>query len=171
VRVRSVASPGGESYDVLVEWLPRWRFLAGRFSRWRRRRRDDGADGTGWLDALDIPFSLDVDDLLVGLALLVAFIVGVAVFWWVVLPALLLFLDGLVVVVLLLVGLVARVLLRRPWTVLVHRVGPPQASDGGVADTTVQVIGWRRALRTRDSIADALASGASVVVATAAPPS
>ena len=163
VHVRSLTTPSSQSYDVTVEWMPRWRLLAGRFSGWRSRRRGPDRPDVGWLDSLEIPWSFDVDDLLVGIALLVAFVVGVLLFWWLVLPALLLVLDGLVVGVLLVAGVLARVVLRRPWTVLVRRTGD---SDGGAAEVAVQVNGWRRALRTRDAIADALTDGASVTAAT-----
>jgi len=166
VHVRSVTTPSSQSYDVTVEWLPRWRLLAGRFSGWRSRRKKADRGELGWLDNLDF-LSFDFDDLLAGIALLVAFIVFGLLFWWLLLPALLLVLDGLVVAILLLVGVTARVVLRRPWTILVRDTG---AKNGEVADTRVQVTGWRRALRTRDAIADSLAAGMAVTAATSALP-
>ena len=167
VHVRSLTTPSSQSYAVTVEWLPRWRLLAGRFSGWRGRRGKANKGKTSWLDNLDIPWSFDVDDLLAGIALLVAFVVFALLFWWLLLPALLLVLDGLVVGVLLLVGVTARVVLRRPWTVLVRRTDD---SDGEATAIRIQVTGWRRALRTRDVIADALASGTSVAAATSTTP-
>jgi len=171
VHVRSVTTPSSQSYDVTVEWLPRWRLLAGRFSGWRSRRKNADRGEPSWLDNLDF-LSFDFDDLLAGIALLIAFVVVGLLFWWLLLPALLLVLDGIVVAVLLVLGVAARVVLRRPWTVLVSRT---DASDGEVAgtsaaDTRVQVTGWRRALRTRDAIADALTAGAAVTAATSALP-
>jgi hypothetical protein len=160
-----VVTPIGQSYDVTVEWLPRWRLLAGRFSGWRARRREARNGKSSWLDNLDFLNADDLDDILAVIAIVVAVVVAFLLFWWLLLPALLLVLDGLVIAVLLVLGIVARVVLRRPWSVLVQR-----NDDGEPAETRVQVIGWRRALHTRDAIADALKSGASMTAATAAVP-
>jgi hypothetical protein len=74
-----------------------------------------------------------------------------ALFWWLLLPLLLLVLDVLVVVALVIAGVAGRVLFRRPWTV--------RASGPAGAEATAAVVGWRAALRTRDEIADKLRMG------------
>lgn len=160
MRVRTATTPAGDVYDVAVEWLPRWRLLARRIGGWRskdpsRRRRD----GDSWLDRLDLPVVPDVDDLLVGIAVIVGLVVAGLLFWWLLLPLLLVVLDGLVVLALVLVGGLGRVLFRRPWTVVVRR--------GGAVVARVGVVGWRRALHVRDEIAGDLAAGLSVTAVAA----
>ena len=67
-----------------------------------------------------------------------------ALFWWMVVPLLLLVLDGVAVFALLLLGIVLRGVFRRPWRVLA--ACPTEQHE-------VRVVGWCRALRARDQIA------------------
>jgi hypothetical protein len=166
---RSLTAPDGRTYQVAVEWLPRWRGLAdrlgdrfgGRWSRTRRQRRRD--EGASWWDGLDLPLIGDADDLLAGLATLFVVIMLGLLLWWLLLPLLLLVLDGLAVAVLVLLGLVARVAFRRPWTVAVWYIDP---ETGGRTVTRIRIVGWRRAVRARDTIVSSLRAGASLRSAT-----
>lgn len=99
VRVVRVTDLQGVQWQVSVCWRPRHRALVRRIGGWRRDKRKDRDNG---LDNLD-PFSgIDapdaggcVEDIAIGFAIVVAVIVSVGVFWWGVLPLLLLLLDGL----------------------------------------------------------------------------
>jgi Zn-dependent protease with chaperone function len=147
----AAVSPAGVEWSVRVVWEPRWRALARRFGGWRRRRKDAGGSGGGW----DLPFpdvnGLDGDGCLVAIGVVLAIIVFGLLFWWLLLPLLLLFLDLVAVVLLLVIGIVARVLFRRPWIV--------QATAITGETVTVNVVGWRRALRRRDELAEQLRHG------------
>jgi len=114
-----------------------------------------GGGGGGWdLDGLDEGFAI----VLAVVVALVAVVVAAAAFWWVVLPLLAVVVDAAVVVVLGVVGLVARVVLRRPWTV--------QATSSRGDRFTRKVVGWRHALRERDEMVSALRNGALRVART-----
>ncbi len=156
MRTVSVATPEGREWAVRVVWQPRWRALARRFGGWRRKRRsssDDGGGGGGgggdFLSALG-------DDLIGALVAIVGMILFGLVFWFLLLPLALLVVDVLVVVLLLLLAIPARVLLRRPWT-----VEAVSANWDGDTETwfATDVVGWRRALDTRDDIAQKLTAG------------
>jgi hypothetical protein len=161
VRTVSVKAPEGTPWEVCVVWAPRWRALARRFGGWRAKRTGrsgevvDGALQVGG----DLPSSgggggggFDLGDEIVAIVVIgIAFILGVALFWWVLLPLLLVMLDVVIVLILLAGSIVARVLLRRPWTV--------EATAPGHDRFTTHVIGWRAALRRRDEIADSLRHG------------
>lgn len=136
-------------WAVRVVWAPRHRALVRRIGAWRRRTRDEekrsGSGGSGsWLD-------FPADDLFFWIFLAVLAILAAGLLlWWVVIPLLLLLLDILIVFVLLLLGLAARILIRRPWTV---------EAESASETHSVEVIGWRRALRARDGIANGLKTG------------
>jgi hypothetical protein len=153
-----VQGTDGATWRVRVVWEPRWRALARRFGGWRRNRKGGSLDAGG----LDLPSGSHSggggggwgdlgDDIAIGIAIIVGMIVFGVLFWWLLLPLLLLVLDVVVVVVLLIVGIVSRVLFRRPW--IVEATGP-----GGTRVGT-DVVGWRAALRSRDEIADRLRLG------------
>jgi len=91
---------------------------------------------------------------LVGIAVIVGLIVFGVLFWFVLLPLLLVLLDFLVVVVLAL-AIPARVLLRRPWTI----EAVPATEEGHDNRFSTQVVGWRRARRVRDEIVQKLRDG------------
>ncbi|MEU4244919.1 hypothetical protein [Actinoplanes sp. NPDC026619] len=162
MRTVTVQASDGVTWRVRVVWEPRWRALARRFGGWRRRRKGDdggpdlggldlssgghhgGGGGGGWSDL--------GDDIAVLIAVVIGLIVFGFVFWWLLLPLLLLVLDVVVVIVLLIVGVVARVLFRRPW--IVEATGGSPGSP-----VTAEVVGWRAALRTRDEMAEKLRLG------------
>jgi len=161
VRTVSVTAPEGTPWNVRVVWAPRWRAFARRFGGWRAKRTGhsgDVVDGALQVGG-DIPTSgggggggLNLGDEIAAVVIIgVAFVLGVALFWWVLLPLLLVMLDVVIVVILLVVSIVARVLFRRPWTV--------EATAAGHDQLTTHVVGWRAALRRRDEIADSLRRG------------
>lgn len=152
MRTRTARPATGPAHDVAVQWAPRWALVIRRIRRWHRRRNRDTPD------VIEAATSIDVDDgvgILVWIAGAIAFVVGVLLVWWLVVPLLLLVLDLAVVVVVLVLGLVARTLLRRPWAVAVT----PADHDEPVL-ARADVLGWRRALGVRDAIARHLAAGA-----------
>lgn len=149
MRIVRVTDPSGVEWLVRVEWAPRHRALVRHFGAWRRGRKKE--DGSRWDWIPDWFPSFPGDDILgpifVALFVLVA---SALLLWWVVLPLLFLLIDALVLLALFVLGLGVRILLRRPWTV--------QASAGEQV-RSVQIAGWRRALRARDGIAAGLKSG------------
>lgn len=151
VRAIRVTDPSGVDWLVRVEWAPRHRALVRRVGAWRRGtrggRKKKGASSSRWDWFPDIP----ADDILgpIFLALFVL-LAAVLLLWWVVLPLLFLLVDALVLLVMLVLGLGVRVLLRRPWTV--------QATAGEHV-RSVEIVGWRRAVRARDGIAAGLHTG------------
>ena len=106
-----------------------------------------GGGNGGWLDSLDDAFAVIVAAIVVFLAVIVA----AAVVWWVVLPLLLLVVDGLVAAGALVLGTLARLVLRRPWTV--------EAVSTRGDRFAKQVVGWRNARRERDDLVHALGNG------------
>ena len=109
-----------------------------RFSKLHRRKNPRSTDkDSRWWDFLDFPAG-DFD-LLAAIAVV---IVAVLLLWFLVFPLLLILIDVVLVVVLFLTGLAARVLLRRPWTVVATR------TDG--VEIEREVVGWRA---SRDEIA------------------
>jgi hypothetical protein len=144
-----VQTPQGEVWQVRVVWQPRWSALVRRFGGWRRKRKG-AREG---IDALDTASGCDGDlgAIVFGIVL---FVVGGLLLWFFLLPLLLLAVDIIVVIVLLAAAIPARVLLRRPWTV-------EAVTDDGQNEKvfSVDIVGWRRALETRDDIADKLGKG------------
>jgi hypothetical protein len=152
VTSRVVAAPDGTQWTVRVVWVPRWRALARRFGGWRHKRKRKGVDvdpGDAASGVLDIGSA--GDEILVVVVIFIGVILAAVLFWWVLLPLLLVVLDLLIVLILLAVGVVARVLFRRPWTVEATAEGAETIQDG--------VVGWRAALRRRDELAEQLRAG------------
>jgi hypothetical protein len=150
MRTVVATTPRGVQWRVRVVWQPRWRALARRFGGWRRNRRSgggSGGSGGSWDPTGAVDFG---DDLLVGIAVVIGLILFGLLFWFLLLPLLLLVLDMLVVIVLLMLAIPARVLLRRPWTI---------EAVAGAERFETHTIGWRRALRVRDEIAQRLRDG------------
>lgn len=120
----------GRAWVVRRRWAPRHVSMA---RSWLERRRAErgGGDGSGWADLFTLP--ADLDDLAfvaIAIAVIVLlFVAGV--------PLLLAVVDLAVVLVLTLLGVLARVVLRRPWTV------EARSDDGSVVER--QVVGWRAA--------------------------
>lgn len=142
---RTVTTPRNEQWQVRRLWAPRlqgetlWARFRRRLRR-VRRRSDDVGDVAGC--------GLDLVDDLVVVAAVVA--VGLFVVFFAV-PLLIAVLDVLVIVLLTVLGVAARVLLRRPWTV--EATGP----DG--LRRTWRVVGWRNAGELVDEVANDLAHG------------
>jgi hypothetical protein len=123
------------------------------------------------LDVLSNGCLFDLDDIpVIGMVLLAVALaviaVGLVVFGvFVVVPFLLALIDLLVIGIVALVGLLGRLVLRRPWTI------EARADDGTVL--TWNVVGWRPGRERRDEIAALLASGVvppdATVVATPTP--
>ena len=108
-----------------------------RFSKLHRRKNPRSTDKSSrWWDFLDIPGDLDV------LAAVALVIVALLLLWFLVFPLLLILIDVVLVIVVFVAGLAARVLLRRPWTVVATR------ADG--VEIEREVVGWRA---SRDEIA------------------
>ncbi len=106
-----------------------------------------GSNGGGWLNDVDDGFGLVAAIGVVLLGVVAAF----AVFWWALLPVLLVVLDFTLVILLLVLGTIARVLFRRPWTV------SARSADGDLVHK--RVVGWTKALRARDDLAQAIQNG------------
>ncbi|MDY7100741.1 MAG: hypothetical protein S0880_06095 [Actinomycetota bacterium] len=127
----------------------RWVTLAGTETwsgrLWRRVRRmfrnlGDLSDGSGVLDLLGETFAIVV---------VVILVVVLAVF--VAVPLLLIIVDLLVVALLVVVGFVARILFRRPWTV------EATADDG--TRIRWRIKGWGASGDWRDDVARRLSLG------------
>ncbi|WP_117211982.1 hypothetical protein [Allorhizocola rhizosphaerae] len=151
MRTVNVTTPEGRGWAVRVVWQPRWRALARQFGGWRRKRRS-----SGWGDGVGDFVPAFGDDILAVIAVIVGMVLFGVLFWFVLLPLVLLIVDVLVVVLLMLLAIPARVLLRRPWTVEAASADPDGDTESWFA---ADVVGWRRALDTRDDIAQKLASG------------
>lgn len=142
---RTVTGVDGRTWTVRRRWVPR----LGAESLWGRFRRRVRSAVRRVLDSADIaPGGFDVLGEGLVTAFVVVFMVMLAVFT--VVPVLVAVLDVLVILVLAALGFVARVLLRRPWTV--------EASAEGSRRRTWRVVGFRAAGREVDRIADGLAS-------------
>jgi hypothetical protein len=125
----------GTRWTIRRRWTPRWtRVDVGkRFRQFHRRRSGSGKsdDRRRWWEWLDFPVGDDF-----GLLVIIgAVIAAVLLLWFAVIPLLLVLVDVLVVVVVFVVGVSARVLLRRPWTVVATRI------DG--VEIEREVVGWR----------------------------
>jgi hypothetical protein len=111
-----IGAPDGRTWRVRRHWLPRLREdrWPVRFRRWARElvrdvRARDVFEGVGCVaDLLEAAAVVAVGLAVVVLVLLLAFVVAPVVFALV---------DALVVLVLAGLGVLARVVLRRPWTV------------------------------------------------------
>lgn len=124
--------------------------------RWRSRfHPKDGLQAT--IDAAD---AVDVADFLGGI--LVPVVVGIAVIVVLVvvlllgLPVLLLALEALILVVLVAWNIVARAVLRRPWTIVAEEVATSR-TDRQLR--VWRVVGWRASGRAVDDIARHLEAG------------
>lgn len=143
---RTVTTPAGDVWRVRRLWAPRlqgesllaraWR----RMGRARRVGRGIGESDPGCF----MDFS---DGLVVGLLVIAA--VLLLIFF--VIPLLAALVDVVILVVLTLLGIVARVLFRRPWVI--------EATTPARPRHTWRVIGWRASGEAVDDIADALAHG------------
>lgn len=147
-------TPDGAEWRVRVVWVPRWRVLVRRFGGWRRGRGSGGGEGF-WGSLADGGSSAGSDVLGYLVTVIAMFTVGL-VFWFVLLPLLLLVVDVVAVAALLAVAVPTRVLARRPWMVEAVHVVPYGTDERFVP---AQVMGWRAALRKRDEVAERIRRG------------
>lgn len=146
----TVTDPQGGAWTVRRRWIPHRTGigLKARFRRRRRaRRRDRNRDR--WYDGLDIGDGcLDVDGIVIAVGVIVAVLLLVFFGW----PLFLLLLDVVWLVVVLVLGVLGRVVLGRPWDV--EAVGP----DG--LRRRWRVKGFRAAGRKAAELAQHVALGA-----------
>lgn len=138
----SAVGADDQVWSVRRRWVPHrhgigWRArFRGRLLRRRSKGLADGLDGLG-----------AVDDLLVGIAILVAAVLLVLFGW----PLLMLALDLVWLVAAVAIGIVARVVFRRPWQV--------EAIDAAGSRSTWEVVGFRAAGRKRDEVVELIEAG------------
>jgi hypothetical protein len=129
----------------------RWALRLGAetlFGRFRRRVRGTGRRAGRLTDGLDVGDGcIDIEAVLI--VIVVIAVVLVAVFF--VIPLLVALIDLLVLLLLTVVGVLARVVFRRPWTV------EARGEDGVLYHW--KVVGWRASGERRDEIAEMLAAG------------
>jgi hypothetical protein len=122
-----------------VHWLP-WRL------RWRGAA--PRGEDPGWID---LPLELG------DFGFVVVALLGLVVFVFFILPALILVVEVLLLLVLMALTVAARLLFGRPWTV-------EAAGEGGEpAVKRWGVIGLRRSRRVVAHVADALERGATII--------
>ncbi len=144
-----VHGPDGSVWHVGVEWLPR----TPRLRRWWTRRVR-ATDVVGDADLIDTTGGGDVVASVlyaIGTAVVVVLLVLFVV------PALLLVVDVVLLVVAALLGVLARVLLGRPWRVVARCTSGPSAGE----EQVTAVAGVRQARRARDDLRAAIAATAS----------
>jgi hypothetical protein len=122
--LKTAVAPDSTVWRVRRRWLPRHESFV---HRWIDRRRRSDGDGSRWwpLDVLELEATFWL--LLIGL------VVGTLVFFGI--PLVLAVVDAVLLLILVVGGVVARVLLRRPWTV---------EAESGDRVITRQVVGWKR---------------------------
>jgi hypothetical protein len=120
---------------------PRWPGWGFRDHRARRRaEHPDDPDGSGAV--LDVAAEAGADATgclgeLPGIGAILGVLAAVLLLWFVVLPALVFVLDVVLVVLLTALTIAARVVFRRPWTVVARTEGPPTET------VEWRVTGWR----------------------------
>jgi di/tricarboxylate transporter len=141
--MRRVHSPDGRSWTIRRRWVPR----LGEESLWRRFRRRFGQT-VEWTKEL-APDTLDVldDSIVLGIALVLLALLVI----FVGLPVLIAILDLVLILSLALIGVLGRVLFRRPWVIEVR--------DDDRQTTRWRVVGWRASARKLDEIEQVLRIG------------
>ena len=139
---RTVVGPDGRTWKVRRKWLTRSVHWRGRWSPGESLQVLDGADLLG--AGAELPV---IGWVLLGLALVVFAVVGLSL-----LIPLLLFLGELAFVLLAVVlGLLARVLFRRPWIVEARVAGTNEGRQW-------KVVGWRASGEQVEAVAERLRS-------------
>jgi hypothetical protein len=116
--------------------------------RMRRRFRSMGRHAGGLGEGADVAGGcIDLEALLI--AVVVIAVILLAIFF--VIPLLLTLVDLVVVLLLTLLGFVAKIVFRRPWTL------EARSDDGTVYRW--KVVGWRASGQRRDEIAQMLSAG------------
>lgn len=138
---RRVTGPDGSEWTVKRTWVH-------RRLRWRGRSGDDAVH---LLDGVDLASA--VDDLpgigVVGV-ILAALAAGVLLVVFVV-PALVFVFELLLILLLVALGVAAKILFRRPWTIEARQPGADHAYEW-------KVVGWRAGNDTIDEVATLLQS-------------
>ncbi len=137
---RTLRTPSGEEWRVGRRWIgrdmPRWRKV-----RMRKVESDP---------SLYVPGGGDLEDLALGVLLLVGGVVVVVIL----IPLLLFGVELIALGFLIAASILGRSLLGRPWVI---RAAPV---DGDAGETiSWKVVGWRRSSRLIDEVATALAAG------------
>jgi hypothetical protein len=139
-----LSEPSG-AWRVARKWLPHREGIGVR-ARFRRKGKRKGNDTSKkkdrWYDSLDVLDGCggDLEDLVIGIALLIAF--GLLVFVFP--PLILIGIDLLWVVVMFAFGLLGRVVLGRPWSVV--------ATSASGERREWKVRGFRGAGQLRDTL-------------------
>lgn len=145
---RRVSTPEGQVWNVRRRWVPR----LGQETLWQRFRRrihrtfERATEGAEADPGCLADFG---EGLVAGVAILlfVLFLVFVAV------PLLVAVVDVLIVLLLAALGVLARVVLRRPWVV---------EARSGTRTVIWRVVGWRASGEQRDRVAEWIASTGTV---------
>jgi hypothetical protein len=143
---QTVQAPDGRMWVVRRRWVPRlgaeslWGRMHRRFRQAVRRAGNIADADPGCLEVLGE-----------GIAVAAAVIVIVVFAVFVGLPVLFALLDLIVVLLLALLGVLARVLFRRPWVV------EARANDGAMSSW--RVVGWTASRERCTEIAQLLAAG------------
>ncbi len=142
----TITGPDGRQWTVRRRLAPR---LGAEtvFGRIRRRVASITNRTTNGLDVPSGCMSVDLDGIVVVLLVLAALLLLV----FVVIPLLVVIIDLLILVLLALLGIVARVVFRRPWVL------EAAASDGQRHQW--RVVGWRRSGEQCRHIAQMLGAG------------
>ena len=144
---RTVTTPSGEVWQVRRLWAPR---LKGE-RLWTRLRRRVRGVGRRTGQVADVPDPGCASDLLDDIAIVAIVVLVVLFVVFVGIPLLVALFDLLLVALLTLLGIVARVVFRRPWIV--------EATGSGPARHTWRIRGWRASSEAVEHIADSLAHG------------
>jgi len=144
----SVVSPDGRNWIVRRRLAPR----LGAESLWGRfhKRYRKAVEQTG--DVADVdPGCLDVVG--EGIVAAIGVIIVVLVLIFIAIPLLVAIVDFVIVIGIALLGIGARIVLRRPWVV--------EASAGGGLTFRWRVVGWKASGERVDEIAKQIAAGAT----------
>jgi hypothetical protein len=142
-----VTAPDGGEWRVRRLWSPRLQGETLWARAWRKVRRGVRRSA----DLAQVPDAGCLVDGLEGLAIALAVLAAVVVVVLVGIPLLLALLDMVLIVLLTVLGIGARVVFRRPWTV--EAVGPDEVRR------TWRVVGWRASSQAVDDISNTLAHG------------
>jgi hypothetical protein len=148
VMARKVVSADGTHWSVGRRWLR-------RRPRWRGKKRKKEKESGGGFDDLFVSDLLDLDvPVISGVLTAVAIVALVVLAVTFVFPAVILLIEVVLLALIAGVGLAARILFRRPWTV--------EAMNTGTGELHVwNVVGWRSSSGLVDRVADALTRGDS----------
>jgi hypothetical protein len=143
---QTVQAPDGRTWVVRRRWVPRlgaesiWGRVYRRFRQALRRAGNITEADPGCLEILGE-----------GIGVAIAVVVVVAFLIFVAIPLVFALLDLVIVLLLALLGILARIVFRRPWVV------EARADDGAIS--TWRVVGWTASRERCTEIAQLLAAG------------